>query len=126
MAAPAKPAPVVPAAEPATPEVTTPAPVSPAASDTTPKPAVKTQPAAVPSAPKPAPAVVVEKASPPPARPSNDLVTLTGATYQNVYVERVQTDGIIISYTPVQGGFAMTKIYFNDLSSEMRQKYVKQ
>jgi hypothetical protein len=34
-------------------------------------------------------------------------------------------DGIIISYTPAGGGWAMTKVNFEDLSPEMQQRYLK-
>jgi len=42
-----------------------------------------------------------------------------------VKVEKVDPDGIVVSYTPAQGGMAMTKIYFDVLSDELRQKYQK-
>ena len=59
------------------------------------------------------------------ARPSNELVTTTGATYKNVEVQKVTSDGIVISYTPAQGGWAMTRINFEDLPPDIRQKYGK-
>jgi hypothetical protein len=59
-------------------------------------------------------------------QPANDLVTLTGALYKNAHVERVETNGLIISYVPARGGTAMTKVYFEDLSTEVRQQYKKQ
>ncbi len=76
------------------------------------------------------PALVLHAATLPsnssePARPASELVTTSGSTYQNVEVERVMSDAIIISYTPVGGGWAMTKVYFSDLSPEMRQRYEK-
>ena len=58
-------------------------------------------------------------------RPSNELVTTTGATYKNVEVQKVMSDAIVISYTPAQGGWAMTKVYFQDLPPEIRQEYGK-
>lgn len=58
-------------------------------------------------------------------RPSNELVTTTGTTYKNVEVQRVTSDAIVISYTPAQGGWAMTKIDFRDLPPEIRQQYEK-
>ena len=58
-------------------------------------------------------------------RPANELVTTSGANYKNVEVERVMPDGIIISYTPVNGGLGMTKVYFKDLPAELRQRYEK-
>ena len=64
--------------------------------------------------------------SPGRARPTNELVTLRGTIYKNVEVERVTTDAIVISYTPVNGGWAMTKVYFRDLPADIRQEYEKQ
>jgi hypothetical protein len=59
------------------------------------------------------------------ARPTNELVTITGKIYENVEVERVADDGIVISYTPVPGGWATTKVLFRDLPTEIRQQYEK-
>jgi hypothetical protein len=59
------------------------------------------------------------------AKPANEIATASGAIYKNVYVEKVESDGIIVSYTPARGGMGMTKIYFYDLSAELRQRYEK-
>jgi hypothetical protein len=40
-----------------------------------------------------------------------------------VYVEKVESDGIIISYTLTDGGLGMTKIDLDDLSGELQQRY---
>jgi len=64
--------------------------------------------------------------SPGQVRPANELVTTTGAIYKNVEVERVVPDGIVISYTPANGDWAMTKVYFRDLPAAIRQQYEKQ
>jgi hypothetical protein len=87
----------------------------------------KTQPAAAPATPKPTPAPAATKSSSPPAKakPTNEIATASGAIYKNVYVEKVEPDGIIVSYTPARGGMGMTKIYFDDLSAELRQRYEK-
>jgi hypothetical protein len=87
----------------------------------------KTQPAAAPATPKPTPAPAATKSSSPPvkAKPTNEIATASGAIYKNVYVEKVEPDGIIVSYTPALGGMGMTKIYFDDLSDELRQRYEK-
>jgi hypothetical protein len=58
-------------------------------------------------------------------RPTMQLVTMTGSIYKNVEVQRVMSDGIIISYTPTGGGWAMTKVNFGDLSPEQQQRYQK-
>jgi hypothetical protein len=59
------------------------------------------------------------------ARPANQLTTVSGSVYSNVEVERVMPNGIVISYTPKGGGWAMTKISFDDLAPEVRLKYEK-
>ena len=52
-----------------------------------------------------------------------EISTATGAVYKNVQVEKVESDGMIISYTPTRGGIAMTKVYFDDLSDDLRKRY---
>jgi hypothetical protein len=87
----------------------------------------KAQPAATPATAKPTPAPAATESSSPPvkANPANEIATASGAIYKNVYVEKVEPDGIIISYTPTRGGVGMTKVYFDDLSAESRQRYGK-
>jgi ribonuclease E len=80
----------------------------------------RTQPAAVPATPK------LPSSSPGRMRPTNELVTTTGVIYKNVEVQRVVADGIVISYTPAHGDWAMTKVYFRDLPAENRRQYEKQ
>jgi hypothetical protein len=86
-----------------------------------------TQPAVAPATPKPTPASAATKSSSPPvkAKPANEIATLSGAIYKNVYVEKAASDGIIISYTPARGGMGMTKITFDDLPADLRQRYEK-
>ena len=81
---------------------------------------------------KPAAAPVVHKPAPAPARlsnprkpvaPSEQIKTLAGDVYNNVYVEKTMADGIIISYTPQNGGLAMTKIQFDELPNDLRLRY---
>jgi hypothetical protein len=77
--------------------------------------------------PKPTPAPAATKSSSPPvkAKPTNEIATASGAIYENVYVEKVEPDGIIVSYTPARGGIGMTKVLFDDLPNELRQRYEK-
>jgi hypothetical protein len=70
-------------------------------------------------------AAALPSSSASPARPANQLVTVTGSVYKNVEVERVMKDGIVISYTPNGGGWAMTKVSFEDLAPDVRLKYEK-
>lgn len=58
-------------------------------------------------------------------RPVNKLVTVAGTIYKNVEVERVVSDGIVISYIPAHGNWAMTKVPFRDLPPEIRRQYEK-
>ena len=57
--------------------------------------------------------------------PANDIVTTDGTIYENALVERVEPDGIVISYTLPSGGVAMSRISFNDLPAALRQQYEK-
>jgi hypothetical protein len=80
----------------------------------------RTQPAAAPARPE------LPSSSPGRMRPTNELVTTTGAIYKNVEVQRVVADGIVISYTPAHSDWAMAKVYFRDLPAEIRRQYEKQ
>ena len=86
-------------------------------------PAAGTGPEAMPA--RTLPAATLPTSSAVPARPSNELVTTTGATYKNVELQKVTSEGIVISYTPAQGGWAMTRVNFQDLPPEIRQEYEK-
>jgi hypothetical protein len=68
------------------------------------------------------PGVTISTSRPAP-KPSNQLVTISGTAYNNYYVERVNRDGLVISYTLNGGGFGMATISASDLPSEMRDKY---
>jgi hypothetical protein len=114
-------------------------PVSAAPAVVAPAPEVSTAPAAATSvavvsaaspgpvtAPIQAPAAAVFPSSAPGhVRPANELVTTSGTTYKNVEVQKVTADAMVISYTPEQGGWAMTKVYFRDLPPDIRQQYEK-
>jgi hypothetical protein len=56
-------------------------------------------------------------------KPANEIATATGAVYKNTHVEKVEPDGITISYAPAHGGIAIAKLNFDELSDELRQKY---
>jgi hypothetical protein len=104
------------------------APVSAAPVVAAPAPRVSTAPATAAAVATPAQATPVgafPSSSAGQVRPSNELVTTSGATYKNVEVQKVTSDGIVISYTPAQGGWAMTRINFEDLPPDIRQKYGK-
>jgi hypothetical protein len=117
---------VIPAVpEPALPTVAVaPAPAIPVAARVVAAPA-KIQPAAASATPKPTPAPVATKPLRPPvkAKPVIVLTTVSGAVYNDVHVDKVEPDGITVSYTPENGGMAITKVSFDVLSDEWRQKY---
>jgi len=94
---------------------TAPAPVKPV----TP---VKSTPKISPAKPTPSKPVAAKPVKPA-VKAGPTIVTASGATYKNTHVEKVDPDGIVISYTPPQGGMAMTKVYFDVLSQDIRQKY---
>ena len=87
----------------------------------------RTQPAAAPAMLEPTLGLhaAALPSSSPGQRPANELVTTTGLIYKNVEVQRVKEDGIVISYRPANGGWAMTNVYFRDLPTELRQQYEK-
>jgi hypothetical protein len=101
------------------------APLSAAPAVAAPAPKVSTAPAAAASVAVASVAATLPSSSPGQVRPANELVTTTGLIYKNVQVERVKEDGIIISYTPAHGGWATTKVYFQDLPAKIRQQYEK-
>jgi hypothetical protein len=64
--------------------------------------------------------VRVAKAAP---KPTNQLVTVSGTVYNDVYVEKVNPTGIVISYTLRGGGMGMTEIDVSDLPAAVQRKY---
>jgi len=86
-----------------------------------------TKPMVVLARPKPAPAPAAPRPSSPraPVAAGYQLRTASGDIYNNVFVEKAVSDGIIISYAPENGGIAMTKIYFYELPSDLRERYEK-
>lgn len=101
------------------------APVN-AASMSTPAP-IKPPPVAAAERPKPTPVRAATQSSIPPVKlkPTNEIVTIYGTIYKNAQVEKVEADGIIISYWTAGGGMAMSKVYFEDLPYEVRQRFKK-
>ena len=75
--------------------------------------------------PKPTPAPAATRSPGPRARalPTIQIKTATGDIYSDAYVEKVVSDGIIISYTLDNGGMAMTKLLFYELPNDLRQRY---
>jgi hypothetical protein len=111
----------------ATPKNETPAAATPAAGvHVVAAPPQQLQPLAAKATPAPLTLVETKPLHPPMKMPrTNDLVTTTGAIYKNAKLERVEADGLIISYTPPGSGMAITKVYFEDLPAHLRQQYEK-
>ncbi len=84
----------------------------------TPIPA-KTLPAKPPVAPKPSAPVKATTI----AKPSSDIVTLFGAVYHHAQVDKVDTDGVVISYWTEAGGYSIIKLDFNQFTPEFVDQY---
>ena len=56
-------------------------------------------------------------------KPSNQIVTVHGIVFNNVFVEKVNPNGLVISYTLRNGGLGMATVDASDLSSALREKY---
>jgi hypothetical protein len=84
-----------------------------------------TQPAAAPATHNSTTAPAATRSPSPRAQvaPTNQIKTVTGDIYNNAYVEKVVSDGIIISYSLDNGGMAMTKLFFYELPNDLRQRY---
>ncbi len=109
-----------------TPVVEAPATIVPvAAAPAAVVPAVAASAVAAPAMSQPTPAPVATESSvrPVPATGTNEIETATGAIYRNALVEKVEPDGIIVSFTPAGGGLAITRISFDELSDELRKQY---
>ena len=52
-----------------------------------------------------------------------EITTRDGTTYKNVTVQRVDPDGLTISYAPVDGGMGLAKLKFEDLPDDLRQRF---
>lgn len=51
------------------------------------------------------------------------ITTTDGRTYQNVSVQRVDPDGLVVSYEPQPSGFGVAKLKFRDLPDSVREQY---
>jgi hypothetical protein len=88
---------------------------------------IKTSAPTAVAIPKPvAPTPVVKTPVSPPAivKPTRDIVPIYGEVFKNAQVEKVQADGVIISYWNAHGGFELTWVDFNVLTPEFRKQCV--
>jgi hypothetical protein len=88
---------------------------------------IKTPSTAALPTPNPTPAFAATTSSSPPVivNSTNEIVNDYGTIYKNAQVEKVDSDGLIVSYTPAGGGLAMSKVDFDDLPAELQQRYEK-
>ena len=61
--------------------------------------------------------------APAPVKTGTDIVTIYGTVYKNALVEKIDSDGLVISYSLHDGGLGMTKVYFTDLPENYRELY---
>jgi len=53
----------------------------------------------------------------------DEITTRNGTRYRNVTVQRVDPDGLTISYAPVGGGMGAAKLKFENLPDDLQQRY---
>jgi hypothetical protein len=51
------------------------------------------------------------------------ITTLDGKTYEKAILERVDPDGLLVSFAPVEGGSGSAKLKFRNLPAELRERY---
>jgi S1-C subfamily serine protease len=57
------------------------------------------------------------------AKNPTQIVTRDGTIYKSAAIQKVDPDGLTISYSMAGGGMGMAKLKFEDLPDELRQKY---
>ena len=58
----------------------------------------------------------------PPGFPDR-ITTLDGKTYEKVMLEKVDPDGLLVLFAPVEGGSGTAKLKFRNLPAELRERY---
>jgi hypothetical protein len=58
----------------------------------------------------------------PPALPAL-ITTLDGKTYEKVILKKVDPDGLLVLFTPKEGGSGAAKLKFRNLPPELRERY---
>ena len=53
----------------------------------------------------------------------DEITTRNGTIYKNVTVQRVDPDGLTISYAPVGGGMGAAKLKFENLPDDLQQRF---
>lgn len=97
-----------------------------------PAPAVPAMPAPAKPPAKPAPPaanlvmVGTRAVSPDSGANARAVAEAAGFPGQNAQIEKMEADGVVVSYTPAGGGIAITKIYFDSLPPGLRQRLKQQ
>ena len=63
-----------------------------------------------------------ERPAAPPRLPDR-ITTLDGKAYEKVTLERVEPDGLIVSFAPVEGGSGTAKLKFRNLPAELQERF---
>ena len=58
-----------------------------------------------------------------PFRLPDRITTLDGKTYEKVILDKVEPDGFVVLFSPVEGGSGTAKLKFRNLPVELRQRY---
>ena len=58
-----------------------------------------------------------------PFRLPDRVTTLDGKTYEKVILDKVEPDGLLVLFSPVEGGSGTAKLKFRNLPVELRERY---
>jgi hypothetical protein len=58
-----------------------------------------------------------------PFRLPDRITTLDGKTYEKVILDKVEPDGLLVLFSPVEGGSGTAKLKFRNLPVELRERY---
>ena len=58
-----------------------------------------------------------------PFRLPDRITTLEGKTYEKVILDKVEPDGFVVLFSPVEGGSGTAKLKFRNLPVELRERY---
>ena len=58
-----------------------------------------------------------------PFRLPDRITTLDGKTYEKVILDKVEADGLLVLFSPVEGGSGTAKLKFRNLPVELQERY---
>src|SRR5262245_28567037 len=58
-----------------------------------------------------------------PLRLPDRIITLDGKTYEKVILDKVEADGLLVLFSPVEGGSGTAKLKFRNLPVELQERY---